>query len=268
MKEEGYIPISRKLFEHPFWCELRVYSRFEAWFDLLQSARFEDTKQLISGRLVKVKRGQVPISLRFLANRWGWSPKKVNTFLELLILDKMITKETGKETGQTVVTICNYDRYNSNSDKRKQGRKQPGNTEETVKKQMGNSKETSGKQQGNTEETNKKKENKGNKGNNNPLPLFPELDFVSEEFREAFSLWLDYKKERKEKYKSERSLKICYNNLVKFSGNDPVIASEIINQAIASNYAGFFPLKNKFDGNKNTANVADSENIVIRTTDL
>ena len=110
---EYYIPISRRLFEHQLWCEERIYSRFEAWLDLIQSARFEDTKQLIGNRFIEVKRGQILASLRFLAGRWQWSTKKVNSFLDLLIQDKMIIKETPKETGQTVITICNYDKYNS-----------------------------------------------------------------------------------------------------------------------------------------------------------
>ena len=50
---EYYIPISRRLFEHQLWCEERIYSRFEAWLDLIQSARFEDTKQLIGNRFIE-----------------------------------------------------------------------------------------------------------------------------------------------------------------------------------------------------------------------
>lgn len=133
-----YIPISRRLFEHQFWCEERTYSRFEAWLDLIQSARFEDTKQLIGNRMIEVKRGQALVSLRFLAGRWQWSTKKVNSFLDLLIQDKMIIKETPKETGQTVITICNYDKYNETSEKRKQQKKQEGNTKETPRKHQGN----------------------------------------------------------------------------------------------------------------------------------
>lgn len=136
--KEGYIPISRRLFEHPFWCEERIFSRFEAWIDLLQEARFEDTKELINNRLVTVMRGQIPISLRYLGTRWGWSTKKVNLFLDMLLSDKMIKKETPKETGQTVVTICNYDKYNLDYETRKQQKKQAGNTEETPGKQQGN----------------------------------------------------------------------------------------------------------------------------------
>lgn len=135
---EYYIPISRRLFEHPFWCEERVFSRFEAWLDLVQSARFEDTKQLIGNRFIEVKRGQMLISLRFLASRWQWSTKKVNSFLDLLIQDKMIIKETPKETGQTVVTICNYDKYNFVSQELETPWKQQGNSKETPWKQQGN----------------------------------------------------------------------------------------------------------------------------------
>ena len=147
---EYYIPISRRLFEHQLWCEERIYSRFEAWLDLIQSARFEDTKQLIGNRFIEVKRGQILASLRFLAGRWQWSTKKVNSFLDLLIQDKMIIKETPKETGQTVITICNYDKYNSQIIR-----------EETEKKQQGNTKETPRKQQGNKVNKDKKENNIG-----------------------------------------------------------------------------------------------------------
>lgn len=133
-----YIPISRRLFEHQLWCEERKFSRFEAWLDIVQSARFEDTKQLIGNRFIEVKRGQMLVSLRFLASRWQWSTKKVNSFLDLLIQDKMITKETPKETGQTVVTICNYDKYNFQLPQEESKKKQQGNTKETVRKQQGN----------------------------------------------------------------------------------------------------------------------------------
>lgn len=133
-----YIPISRRIFEHQLWCEDRVFSRFEAWLDIIQSARFEDTKQLIGNRLIEVRRGQMLVSLRYLAGRWQWSTKKVNAFLDLLIQDKMIIKETPKETGQTVITICNYDKYNAVALKEETPRKQEGNTKETLRKQEGN----------------------------------------------------------------------------------------------------------------------------------
>ena len=85
----------------------------------------------------------------------------------------------------------------------------------------------------------------------------PNLDFVSEGFKSTFQLWLDYKRERKEIYKSEKSLKIAYNQLVKLSGNNPDTAKLIVEQSIASNWQGLFELKNK---NHNKPNIADYDN--------
>lgn len=127
----NFIPISRRLFEHRLWCEEREYSRFEAWLYLLKEARFEDTKLYDGNKVIEVKRGQVYASIRFFAKAWKWSPKKVLGYLDLLIADKMIVKETAKETGQSIITIYNYDEYNSITENRKQQRKQQGNSKET-----------------------------------------------------------------------------------------------------------------------------------------
>ena len=173
----NYIPISRKIFEHQFWCEDRVYSRFEAWIDIIQITRVEDTELLIGNRLTTVKRGQLPVSLRYLAERWKWSTKKVNNFLGLLILAQMITKETLKETGQTLITVCNYDNYNFYFEKWKHKKKQKGNT-----------KETGGKQEGN------KNNNDNNLNNLNNTPPLPspngEGDVVVKTWRDDFQIYL------------------------------------------------------------------------------
>ena len=97
-----------------------------------------------------------------------------------------------------------------------------------------------------------------------------DFDFISDEFLEAFSLWLEYKKDRRQNYKSEKSLKACYNKLVKLSKNDPVIAEQIVNESIANNWSGLFELKNdKCEyGNKKQTDPADSGDTIIRTTVL
>lgn len=113
----NYIPLSRKSFEHFLWTEQRELSRFEAWLDLLQSARFEEaeTGRMIGGSFVKWKRGELPASLRFLAERWGWSKNKVDGFLKVLVSEQMIVKRTADGTAQTVITVCKYDSYNVKS---------------------------------------------------------------------------------------------------------------------------------------------------------
>lgn len=112
----NYIPLSRKSFEHAFWKEERELSRFEAWLDLLQSARFDEaeTGRMIGGSFVKWKRGELPASLRFLAERWSWSKNKVDCFLKVLVSEQMIAKRTAYGTAQTVITICKYESYNTN----------------------------------------------------------------------------------------------------------------------------------------------------------
>ena len=97
-----------------------------------------------------------------------------------------------------------------------------------------------------------------------------DFDFISNEFLETFILWLEYKKDRRENYKSEKSLKACYSKLVKLSKDNPAIASQIINEAIANNWAGFFELKNNKNeyGNKKQTNSTDSGDTIIRTTVL
>ena len=69
------------------------------------------------------------------------------------------------------------------------------------------------------------------------------FDFVLPEFKESFDTWIEYKKARKEMYKTQKSLEACFNNLLKLSNNDPGVAKEIVNSSLANNYAGLFPLK-------------------------
>ena len=69
-------------------------------------------------------------------------------------------------------------------------------------------------------------------------------------FKEVFDMWLEYKKERRESYKDDKSLKQCYEKLVRLSCNDPVVAMEMIKDSMANNYSGFFALKPKYNGSQ------------------
>lgn len=112
-KLSNFIPINRKLFEHEFWEERRCFSKFEAWIDLLQSARFDEEEKIdwINNKQVKYKRGQLIASFRFLQKRWNWgSITKVERFLEVLKKKDMVVSEKGQ--GVNVITICKYESYN------------------------------------------------------------------------------------------------------------------------------------------------------------
>ena len=70
------------------------------------------------------------------------------------------------------------------------------------------------------------------------------FDFVEEQFKDVFNSWLQYKKERKETYKTQTSLEACYRNLKKLSDDNPEKANAIVENSFANNYSGLFPLKN------------------------
>lgn len=132
----SYIAISRRLFEHPYWCEEREFSRFEAWLYLIKEARFEDMKLYDGNTIVEVSRGQVYGSYRFIANALGWSVKRLRGFLDMLEKEGMIVKGTAKGTGQSVITICNYDIYNKDNLERAQQRAQLGHSKGTKYKEL------------------------------------------------------------------------------------------------------------------------------------
>ena len=97
------------------------------------------------------------------------------------------------------------------------------------------------------------------KSNNNITPLPPlkkgidNFSFVVDDFRATFEKWLNYKKERKETYKGAISARQCYNRLLELSGNNAAIAEKIVNQSIANNYSGLFPLKEEKGASNNGA---------------
>lgn len=87
----------------------------------------------------------------------------------------------------------------------------------------------------------------------------PKIDFVADEFREIFNTWLEYKRQRKESYKSEKSLQSCYKQLLRLCDNNPNVATQIIEQSMANNWAGLFELKQRNNGNNNRRNYTDKQ---------
>lgn len=113
--DKGFIKLNRKSFAHKFWTKARVLSEFEAWVDLIQSTRYDETVTIeyIDGREIKYGRGQYPASIRFLAKRWSWGEQKVRSFLSELKRDGSITTDSSQ--GMNIITLCKFDIYNSGS---------------------------------------------------------------------------------------------------------------------------------------------------------
>ena len=137
--EDGFIPLGRSFFAHYLWEEERVYSRAEAWLDLVQQGAYRAHKKMVAGVLVEVKRGRIAASERFLSDRWKWSRTKVRAFLDLLKSDNMISVQKDHET--TMITLCNYETYNNGTTAKKPEKDQRKTTEEPPKDQREEGKE-------------------------------------------------------------------------------------------------------------------------------
>jgi len=116
-----------------------VYSRAEAWQDLIMECRYSTGQVFNGGRVMTIERGQLVGATSWLAHRWNWTPKTVRHFLETIEAAEMakinapgaekpanradsasadmgspdMGKQKGKQKGKQsqVLTICNYGIY-------------------------------------------------------------------------------------------------------------------------------------------------------------
>ena len=107
----GFIALHREAFAHPL---LKDGDRFRAWFWLVANAAWKPTKHDARGTTITVDRGQICAGRDYLAKAWGWSASAVERFLTRLETEHMIERTTGQI--KTVITICNYEKYQDVSD--------------------------------------------------------------------------------------------------------------------------------------------------------
>lgn len=69
------------------------------------------------------------------------------------------------------------------------------------------------------------------------------LTSLDEAWRAPMSVWLEYKRSRREGYRSEMGARKCLTLLRDLSGDDPAVAAAVIDRSIANNWAGLFPLR-------------------------
>lgn len=111
--EKGFIALARGILDHPIVGAHKPYTKKDAWEWLLFEAAYLLRRYDAGGTVCNLQRGQLAHSTRFMARAWGWPETNVRRFLDLLKTGAgtgaMIGAETG--AGVTVITICNYERY-------------------------------------------------------------------------------------------------------------------------------------------------------------
>jgi hypothetical protein len=106
----GWIKLDRSILHHPIFGDSPLSER-EAFIWMICEAthRFEGRQIVVFGEQYLLLRGQLSHAYRFLADVWGWSRSHVERFLKKLINARMV--ETNIETGQILITLCNYEKF-------------------------------------------------------------------------------------------------------------------------------------------------------------
>ena len=134
------------------------------WLWLIENAVIKELTVSVNNKPVKVYRGQLCYSISFLSKAWSTTPSYVRHFLKHLKLWQAINMESDK--GQTLITICNYNKYQD---------------KETVN-DKGYVENSTRQRQGNDNNTKKDKELK-NKEVITPNPFDADFEIVWQEYK-------------------------------------------------------------------------------------
>ena len=139
----GWIKLHRGIVNHDLWTSER-FTFGQAWIDLLLNANFEPKPAVVNGMSFMVQRGQIAWSQTTMSERWKWNRKRVKRFLDELEMEGMITQSRvqgwvqGRVQGlgqgnlecrvqrHTMVSICNYDKYQEKITQAVQGKIEEG----------------------------------------------------------------------------------------------------------------------------------------------
>ena len=103
----GWIAVRRAITDHPMFHKRP--DRLYVWIWMISTAAWKPTKQDCDGKLVTVQRGQLLTSYRQMSAATGVGVQVIRTLLSQLGGDNAIN--TATNTGRLLITISNYDKY-------------------------------------------------------------------------------------------------------------------------------------------------------------
>lgn len=239
--DKDWIKLNRSLADHWIWTD-EVFTKGQAWADLIMRARWKDEKKKHRGKVVLRKRGEVCCSLSFLAERWGWSRNKVRRFMDILEAENMVTVNATRY--DTVITIENYSKF---QDSNLVGEARDETTDEARDEATDET----------TDEAQKKKVKKVKKEKNTPPYKSPQGDAELEaevnqlplEIRSIVFEFIEHRKEIRHPF-TVRGLRMMLKKLNELSGGDTQTSIKILEQSIANGWQGIFALKNQQNNKK------------------
>ena len=109
---DGWVRLYRQIAKNELWLS-EPFTDGQAWVDLLLLANHAPGTIKVRGVRLDVERGQVGWSEVRLAERWKWSRGKVRRFLHYLEEQNMVKVVQQKNCVSTLITVVNYERYQS-----------------------------------------------------------------------------------------------------------------------------------------------------------
>jgi hypothetical protein len=107
----GTVRVSREFFDDGAF-KAEPFTEREAFLWMIMEASFKPRERRIGRETVTLERGQLAASVRFMQKAWGWaSTRRVHSFICALQKRNMVRNAAG--TDFTIITLCNYDKYQS-----------------------------------------------------------------------------------------------------------------------------------------------------------
>jgi hypothetical protein len=110
----GFVAIARGLWDDPEFRDAEMSPR-EAWIWMIARATWKQRAARVGSKVVTLERGQLAYSTRYLAKIFKWSEARVRRYLKVIEGRSKIDAAT--DAGITVITIRNYDKYQTPPDK-------------------------------------------------------------------------------------------------------------------------------------------------------
>lgn len=108
----GWTCSYRSMWDHPHFSG--DAERAGVWLWLIHHAAWKQTRFKVNGSLITLERGQVCFSYRQVSEATGMSIRRLRGFLNDMENDTAVTRDVSH--GRTILTICNYDKYQDKKD--------------------------------------------------------------------------------------------------------------------------------------------------------
>ena len=246
IKTDTYIRLYRKFTKWEWYDDANTMRVF---LHCLLNANYTDKKW----RGILVKRGSFLTGRRKLAVSLNLTEMQIRTALNKLKSTNEITVKTTSE--YSIITINNWDSHQTNN--------QPLNQRVTNEQPTNNQRITTTNKD-NKDNKDNKEINKEKKKNFVAKSFFQKLIAEDEDLKKYSSLkdlfieFLEYKTAIKKQYKTEKSVRNAFIDLIRLSGGDANYARALVDNTIARGWQGIYDLSAEQKKNfKNTQNQSD-----------